>query len=408
MNYGSLRDYFLGVGAKRLSRVDAEPKISNQHEINTTQAMRKSFLHEDGPRQLPAAFIWLGLDEDDQFLVDGTATHYDTRAGQPNRSPEWRLYYPRNAVTETMSQGDALFLALHADETLYFIVAPEGSTSEQQLCWLFGVEPDEGFATREIPSGGPKLDIAARYVLREIGLELEDAEAATLDAIIEPFGADFPKTKVFSSAARDSLEVDCRDDPDGALVAWLDQEEAMFYRLERRVVEAAIEKGFVGPDGVDVKEFVTFSLSVQNRRKSRRGYSLENQMEAILCAHGIKFKRDAETEPGHKPDFLFPSEKAYRTAPTGAPHLAMLGAKSTCKERWRQVLAEADKIPNKHLLTLEPSVTEAQTDQMAQHNLQLVVPQSIQEKYSEGQQRWLWTVADFVRFARSIRRDCDG
>jgi hypothetical protein len=31
----------------------------------------------------------------------------------------------------------------------------------------------------------------------------------------------------------------------------------------------------------------------------------------------------------------------------------MLGAKTTCKDRWRQVLTEAIKIPHKHLFTLE-------------------------------------------------------
>jgi len=43
MKMGSLRDHFLGVAAKRLTAVDAEPKRSNQHEINTTSEMRKHF-----------------------------------------------------------------------------------------------------------------------------------------------------------------------------------------------------------------------------------------------------------------------------------------------------------------------------------------------------------------------------
>jgi hypothetical protein len=30
----------------------------------------------------------------------------------------------------------------------------------------------------------------------------------------------------------------------------------------------------------------------------------------------------------------------------------MLGVKTTCSDRWRQVLAEADRIQLKHLLTL--------------------------------------------------------
>lgn len=59
------------------------------------------------------------------------------------------------------------------------------------------------------------------------------------------------------------------DAPDVALMAWLDHEEAMFRRLERRIVSARIEQGFLSGDGVDVVGFLSFSLSVQNRRKSR-------------------------------------------------------------------------------------------------------------------------------------------
>ena len=397
MNYGHLRDYFLGVSAKRLSGVDAEPKKSNQHEIGTTKAMRESVLPEDGPNRFQAVYVWMGQDED-PIWVEGKATHYDTRAGQPNRSPEWRLYYPRNAVTEAMAGGDALFLALHKNKKLYVIVAPEGSTSEQQLSWLFGVEPSERFDTREIPADGPKLDYPTRLILSEIGIELVDAEGDALDNIIEQFGTDFPSTRVFSKAARDSLEINSRDDPDSALMAWLDHEEAMFLRLERRIVAAGIEKGFVREGDVDVDKFVGFSLSVHNRRKSRRGYSLENHIEAVLKDHKIDYKRNAKTERGHKPDFLFPSQEAYDAASaSGVAHLTMLGAKSTCKERWRQVLTEADKIPHKHLLTLEPGITEAQTDQMADSDLQLVVPRSIHDRYTEDQQAWLWDFADFIQ-----------
>ena len=403
MNYGSLRDYFLGVGAKRLSGVDAEPKISNQHEIGTTKAMRRNVLHEDGPHQYEAVYIWLGHYEDDQLRVEGAATHYDTRAGQPNRSPEWRLYYPRNAVTEAMSGGDALFLALHRDDRLYFVVAPEGSNGEQQLSWLFGVEPDKRFDSRELPADGPELDYAAKYILREIGLELEDTEAATLDTIIERFGTHFPTTRVFSQAARDSLsEVDSRDDPDAALLAWLDREEAMFRRLERRIVARQLELGFAASGDVDVDRFLKFSLGVHNRRKSRMGYALENHIEAVFKAHNIDHERGAKTEQSHRPDFLFPNSDVYEAAPAaGAPYLAMLGAKSTCKERWRQVLAEANKIPKKHLLTLEPRITEPQTDQMAESHLQLVVPRLIQVSYTEAQRAWLWDFAGFIRYVGS-------
>ena len=56
---------------------------------------------------------------------------------------------------------------------------------------------------------------------------------------------------------------------------------------------------------------------------------------------------------------------------------------------WRDALAETAKIPRKHLLTLKPGISEPQTTQMANSNLQLVVPQSIQESYTAVQRDWL-------------------
>lgn len=47
MKRGHLADYFEGVGVKRLSAVDAEPKASNQHEVGTTVKMRNDFSWRD-------------------------------------------------------------------------------------------------------------------------------------------------------------------------------------------------------------------------------------------------------------------------------------------------------------------------------------------------------------------------
>ena len=74
----------------------------------------------------------------------------------------------------------------------------------------------------------------------------------------------------------------------------------------------------------------------------------------------------------------------------------MLGAKTTCKERWRQVLAEAKRIDLKHLITLEPAISEDQTQQMKDMNLQLVVPDSIQQTYTEQQRMGLQSFKEFI------------
>lgn len=46
MRRGQLHDYFVGVGAKRLSAVDADSKRSNQHEVGTIREMRHQFFGE--------------------------------------------------------------------------------------------------------------------------------------------------------------------------------------------------------------------------------------------------------------------------------------------------------------------------------------------------------------------------
>ncbi len=78
----------------------------------------------------------------------------------------------------------------------------------------------------------------------------------------------------------------------------------------------------------------------------------------------------------------------------------MLGAKTTCKDRWRQVLSEADRITQKHLATLEPGISTNQTREMIASNLQLVLPENIHVTYTPEQQNWLMAVRDFIKFVR--------
>ena len=74
----------------------------------------------------------------------------------------------------------------------------------------------------------------------------------------------------------------------------------------------------------------------------------------------------------------------------------MLGVKTTCKDRWRQVLNEAHRIPEKHLLTLQPGISEHQTTEMQQASLTLVLPRRLHETYSETQTGYLMDVSEFL------------
>ena len=401
MKRGHLSEYFDGVAVKTLSVVDTTPSRSNQHEVGTTVEMRR-FLGESR-NQFDVTYLWLA-GEQESVAETGRATHYDSRENQPRRQAEWRLYYPSNPVTELMNAGDTLFVAKRPGNDLLFIVTPAGSTIQNQLLWLFGFEsqPALRFAIQDYEADGDaELDFTARLILDEIGIEFEDPDANGLDRIIERFGTTFPTTRVFSDLARLTLPaVDARDDPDAALVAWLTHEEAMFRRLERRAVSARLEQGFVAGNEVDVDGFLKFSLQVQNRRKSRMGRAFENHLAAVFGAWDLRFESQALTEQGNTADFLFPGRKAYHDPAFPNERLTFLAAKSTCKDRWRQVLPEAQRIWPKHLITLEPAISPTQTEQMRGEEVQLVVPGSIQDSYQLDQRSWLVNLGDFIDLVR--------
>lgn len=80
--------------------------------------------------------------------------------------------------------------------------------------------------------------------------------------------------------------------------------------------------------------------------------------------------------------------------------LMMLGAKTTCKDRWRQILNEANRIPRKHLLTLQQGVSKNQMDEMQTENITLVVPKPLHKMYPNEYQHRLWTLTQFIEFVK--------
>jgi len=184
------------------------------------------------------------------------------------------------------------------------------------------------------------------------------------------------------------------DGHDDVLMAWMEREEILFKTLEKHLIGERLSQGFTD----DVDSFISFSLSVQNRRKSRAGLALENHLEILFQECDLRYTRTPVTENKAKPDFIFPGSNEYHDPDYNSGLLTMLGVKSSCKDRWRQVLSEADRIDSKHLLTLEPAISTNQTDEMQAKKLQLVVPKSLHATYQEQQQMWLMGVADFIEF----------
>lgn len=401
MNEGYLSQYFEKVAAKRLTAVEADIAVSHQHEFNGSRELKSVLGTGTGGKiQFPTTFVWLGQ-ENEALSSEGFVTWYDARRDHPTRT-EYRLYFPTTDVSEMAKAGDLMLIAKRTNGSVMIIIAAAGTSIESQLLWLFKipVQTDLDFALQDMQQGDDKeVDFAVRFILDELGIDIEEPEADYLDSVLAKFSGILPTTKEFSLLTRQTLkEVNALDDPDATLMSWMNYEEKLFRRMERHDVEKRLHTGFISDTGTDIDGFLKFSLSVQNRRKSRAGLALENHLEAIFQIHGIRYSRVAKTENRAKPDFLFPGASEYHNPQFENSLLTMLGVKTTCKDRWRQVLSEAARIPNKHLLTLEPGISENQTDEMKAQNLQLVLPAAIHDTYQETQKAWLMNLKDFMKY----------
>jgi hypothetical protein len=122
---------------------------------------------------------------------------------------------------------------------------------------------------------------------------------------------------------------------------------------------------------------------------------------------GLNFSHSPKSEAGKAPDFLFPSEAAYRNASFPESGLRMLAVKTTCRDRWRQVLNEANRISTKHLLTLQEGISEGQFREMTEARIQLVVPKPLIKKFPEKVRSHLVTLESFIAEIRRLPPSSD-
>ncbi|MBA8031834.1 hypothetical protein HV096_06845 [Citrobacter freundii] len=180
--------------------------------------------------------------------------------------------------------------------------------------------------------------------------------------------------------------------PDEQLLKRRHIEYDIFLMVEEIHVLDTIRQGFES-----VNDFIALANSVSNRRKSRAGRSLELHLEQLFIEHGLKhFSTQSITEGNKKPDFIFPSAEAYHNEWFPNKKLRMLAVKTTCKDRWRQVLNEADKINNIHLFTLQEGVSLTQFREMQSAGVKLVVPLPLHKKYPEDIRKELMSLGSFI------------
>lgn len=329
---------------------------------------------------------WVKVKWHDDFETDTRFIYY----GQGTRN-EYRITnFGRGFPFLRPEYTGALFVLVQntAEDYQGFVLNTEDEIN--QFLDTFGISPTE---TNRL--------IETRLVAPEIHEKIE------MDKFISELDVDFPSSDIMSAAARriqdtvfDYHEFICTN-PDRKLLDWTEVEYRLFRALEYARYGEMITRGFS-----TVEDFIATANQVLNRRKSRAGKSLEHHLAAIFDGNNITYQSQAVTEGNKKPDFLFPSQAAYHNAAFPTDKLISLAAKTTCKDRWRQVINEADRLRgrNKFLCTLQQGISAAQMDEMDSERVILVVPKPYIQTYPKDRQDRIWTVGKFVQFVKETER----
>jgi hypothetical protein len=170
-----------------------------------------------------------------------------------------------------------------------------------------------------------------------------------------------------------------------------------------RTIEKAHSMHLISNGFSSVDDFIAVANSIANRRKSRAGKSLELHLEHIFQEEGLnKFSSQCITENNKKPDFIFPSCKDYGDLSYPSQKLRMLAVKTTCKDRWRQVLNEANRIDAPFLFTLQEGVSLNQYMEMKHENVTLVVPADLHKSYPKEIRDQLLTLNTFIQETKAL------
>lgn len=285
--------------------------------------------------------------------------------------------------------GDLLILTQHSESYYYGFVLQTDQDIDDFFAY-FNLSPEK---TNQL------IDVTQAYA-PEKQLETDILELVSRYT-------DFPETRMMAKFARDLYNnahhiteaTICRT-PDEQLLKWIDTEYSLFRSFEEKVYAPIYSNPFQ-----NCQELVKFSNIILNRRKSRAGKSLEHHLATIFTAARLEYEEQAVTEDNKKPDFLFPNGEAYHNILFPTEQLVFLGAKTTCKDRWRQVLNEANRIETKYLFTLQQGISKNQLREMKHEHLKLVVPAAYRTSFDKEYQSEIETLASFIEMVKT-KQNC--
>lgn len=180
-----------------------------------------------------------------------------------------------------------------------------------------------------------------------------------------------------------SLSFRNMENPGDALMAISrDIEYELFrkYELRQRAMQVinlflGKEKNIISAVVKNFSELDAIFLSASQVRKSRAGRSFEIHIARFLMDSRIKFE-EQRVVSSRRPDFVLPNTRAISKTSTENNIAMILSAKTTLRERWKQITSEKFDCPI-FLATVDDRVSESVINDMESENIILVVPETL-------------------------------
>lgn len=321
----------------------------------------------------------------DNFTTDSRFIYYGQGTRNEYRITRFGKGFP---FFEEENVGDLLIIAQHSKDYYYGFVLQTDQDIDDFFAY-FGLSSE---TTNQL------IDIAqANTPEKQLEIGIQN--------IVDKY-TDFPETKQMAQFAREIYnrahkitDAEICKAPDAQLLNWFGTEFSLFRSFEEKVYASVYRIPFSS-----CQELVKFSNAILNRRKSRAGKSLEHHLASIFTAAQLEYEAQVVTEDNKKPDFLFPNGEAYHNLLFPTDKLVFLAAKTTCKDRWRQVLNEANRIETKYLFTMQQGISKNQLLEMKHEHVKLVVPASYRTSFAKEYQPEIETLASFIEIVKEKQK----
>ena len=329
--------------------------------------------------------VFIKIKWQNDFETDSRFVYYGVRTRNEYRLTRFGKGFP---YLNEENIGDLLVIAKKADKYYEAFVLSSDDDIEEFFN-AFGISSTE--TNGIIPQS---TELTAEEKLRIL-----------FQQFIEKLTVDFPPTIELAKGAREIFfeafsltQKTVLTKPDNEILNWITTEYDLFKAIENERYGEIIKNPFH-----TVGALIKTANTILNRRKSRAGKSLEHHLSEIFNIWKLSYTSQAVTEGNKKPDFIFPDIETYFSEPTGSKKLVFLGAKTTCKDRWRQIVGEADRIPQKHLFTLQQGISSNQLKEMKSAGVTLVVPKPYITSFPSNHRDDIWTLDKFVRYVYSLQ-----